>query len=50
MENWGFLTEKFRTKARKLEIFNTNKISAIVKDEEKVELFKRSHAITKKKP
>ena len=40
----------FRRKrfVQKLEIFIANKIGFVVKDEEKAELFKRSHATTKK--
>jgi len=45
MENWGFLTKNF---VQNQEIVIANKNSVVVKDEEKAELFKRSHATTKK--
>ena len=45
MENWGFSAETVCSKAR---IFIAKKISVVVNDEERVELFKRSHTMTKR--
>jgi len=48
MENWGFSTETKQI-VQKQEIFITqNKISLVVTDEEKAELFQRSHTTTKR--